>query len=201
MNWFSRLFTTAILGCALLAGCGDPPPPAKGKLEIRTEPAGAIVFSGGKKLGETPKQFQTAPGKYRFHVEKPGYHPVWVDTTVTADKTQTVELKLEVQGSPVLITSDPAGAAVIFNGKKAGVTPLLIPAMLPGDSTAQLTAPHCDESTVRWSVQDARPLEVSAKLISNIGTLQLESEPAGCRLTVNGKEVGNAPYRADLPVG
>ena len=201
MKHLSTLFASLTLIGLLLCGCGEPPPPAKGKLEIRTEPAGAQIFSGGKELGVTPKEFRIAPGKYRFRVEKPGFHPVWTEVAVTAEKVQTAELKLEAQGSPVLICSDPTGAAVIFNGKKAGVTPLLIPAMLPGDYTAQLTAPHCAESTIRWSVKDTRPMEVSAKLISNIGTLILETDPAGCRLSVNGKEVGNAPYRAEVPVG
>lgn len=115
----------------------------RGRIVVRSTPAGAIVRIDGRLHGETPITVRDLPlGAHTLQVARPGYVPR--DERVTLTRTapsQTVAVQLEAgvdtanpsasRGS-VFVDSRPRGARVTIDGRVAGVTPVQIPEVSPG---------------------------------------------------------------------
>lgn len=70
----------------------------RGVLELRTEPAGAIVFVDGTELGITPYQRSIFVGQHKIVVRHTGYRSQQLEASISEGKKQRLELKL-VPGS------------------------------------------------------------------------------------------------------
>lgn len=199
-----RTAAAALLVAAALSagGCRKPPePPPRGKLTIESAPAGAKVFCRGKELGTTPSSFNGPPGTYLLRLEKSGFEPSWAYAVVRNGETTTVAPKLKPAGSAVLIASRPAGAEVRQGEALLGSTPLVLRDRTPGEYELQVLKPGYAERQIRFSVENHRPQEVMVSLDSNIGRLQLDSEPSQARLFLNGRDIGYTPFNAELDEG
>ena len=196
---------TGMLAAVLLifvAGCGREEAPKTGRIELASQPEGAQIFFHGKELGVTPKVFpQAKPGHYRFRLEKPGCVPAWCEFDLAPGATVTRNAALTADGAAVLLTSVPAGAEVVMEGRSAGTTPLLLAGQAPGHYEAQFRAPGCEERQVTWDVADSHPMEVAAQLESRVGSLEVTTDPAGARVSLNGRELGVTPFAAPLDAG
>ncbi|TVP79287.1 MAG: PEGA domain-containing protein [Puniceicoccaceae bacterium] len=113
-------------------------------VEIATEP-GATVFvvdaEGGRTaLGEadaagTLRLAQVlAEGTYEFLIEKAGYRAEAVSAQlVPADSAVAISAALEVSPVAGHLTSQPEGAILYMNGTEAGLTPLRLDTLIPGE--------------------------------------------------------------------
>ena len=126
-----------------------PPPAAsrvsdvRGRIVVRSTPAGAIVRVDGRLHGETPITVRDlALGAHTLQVARPGYVPRTERVTLTRTApSQTLAVQLEAgvdaanpsasKGS-IFVDSRPRGARVTVDGREAGVTPVQIPEMTPG---------------------------------------------------------------------
>ena len=200
-----RAMTRMLAALALLiflAGCGREEAPKTGRIELASQPEGAQVFFHGQLLGVTPKVFpQAKPGHYRFRLEKPGCVPAWREFDLAPGATVTQNVTLTADGAAVLLTSVPAGAEVVIEGRNAGATPLLLTGQAPGHYEAQFRAPGCEERQVTWEVADSHPMEVAAQLESRVGSLEVVSDPAGARVILGGRELGVTPFSTPLDAG
>ncbi len=71
---------------------------ARGTLEIATEPAGAEVFLGGRRVGVTPYQHAVFAGSYALEVQKKGFRGLQQNIEVGSDKPVHLQLALEKEG-------------------------------------------------------------------------------------------------------
>lgn len=103
----------ASLAAAICAACGGQPSqpaaetakrPESGRLEINSEPAGAVILlipelegeaKGPQQRGQTPATIEVAPGKYTVHLEKPGYGYFQKEVEVKPNETIKIEAKLK----------------------------------------------------------------------------------------------------------
>ncbi|MEJ0030717.1 MAG: PEGA domain-containing protein [Bacteroidota bacterium] len=53
----------------------------RGRLSVRTQPAGASVRIGDRYIGETPLQMDMLVGSYELHIEKQEYSSTEVPVT------------------------------------------------------------------------------------------------------------------------
>ncbi|MBQ4106862.1 MAG: PEGA domain-containing protein, partial [Lentisphaeria bacterium] len=199
-----RVLLPACLALMLLiaGGCGREKEPETGRIEIHSTPAGAAVVFNGKQVGTTPKVFARAKtGHYRFRIEKPGYAPEWREVELTAKQPVVLEVPLTINGAAVLLTSEPAGAAVVIGQDRVGVTPLLLTDQAPGTCQAQLSCPGFADKTIQWTVVDSRPLEVICQLESRVGTMEIITRPEGARVLIAGAEAGVTPFTKNLEAG
>jgi hypothetical protein len=127
----------------------------------------------------------------------------------------------------MLIRSTPAGAQVAVNGVASGVTPLVLRNLPFGSYTIRLTlsghAPS-DHSVVLDAQREAQSIEVTlqegegapisqgpgaaapigrgAPIAARLGSLSIESRPAGATVFFNNQRMGQTPLALnDLPVG
>lgn len=114
------------------------PPPERGRLVVRSTPAGARVLVDGRDRGRTPLTLASlSPGSYAIRVTRDGYLPIERRLTISASRpSQSLSLSLAAErpaappvtapGGPgsVQVESRPGGARVYVNGRLAGRTPL-----------------------------------------------------------------------------
>ena len=98
----------------------------KPKLDITSAPAGATVSLLGKERGVTPFHCSLLPSTYIVKLEKPGYRAELIRVEIKQGTDRKIDAKLKPVTASVMLTSVPAAAPVIFQGKKIGETPLVI---------------------------------------------------------------------------
>ncbi len=97
--------------------------PLPGTLNIVSIPSGARVYIGNEFKGESPFTIADAvPGSYRVRVEMPGHTPVARDIEIAKGTAITEEFRLTRNTGILSIITAPAGATILVDGKKAGIT-------------------------------------------------------------------------------
>lgn len=153
-----------------------------GDVSITSTPSGASVFIGGRNKGKTPLQVQVASGTWTVLIRKKGYESHQQKLSVETEKTSQLAVSLKAKAktpSPdqidessyhrvgfgkVRIDSNPRGAGVIFNGQKAGITPVVISSVEKNKShTVVLTLPGYQKWTKTFNL-NKNYIELAAQL-------------------------------------
>ncbi|MFI5185013.1 MAG: TonB family protein, partial [Vicinamibacteria bacterium] len=143
-----------------------PPTPMSGGLRIETEPAGATVSIDGKEAGVSPLTLPSvAPGLRTVRVAREGYAPAELSLEIVAD-APLAPLRFSLQSTEAMaaITSDPAGASVLVDGREAGKTPLAEVRLSPGIHDVRVEAAGYKSWRQRVDAFPGRPVAVDAKL-------------------------------------
>ncbi|AKU91848.1 serine/threonine-protein kinase [Vulgatibacter incomptus] len=102
------------------------------------------------------------------------------------------------QPPALVVLSEPAGAEVLFEGVPLGRTPLVLddsPVPRGGEVVVRLSG--YKDAGVRPEAANSLLARAKVSLESSIGTLRVESQPPGARVTVDGHYVGLTP--TDIP--
>jgi len=111
-----------------------------GTMDLRSIPDGASVVIGEKYYGQTPLTVSAlAPGTYDCTFSKYGYRKFSTRLTVEAGRITGVTATLVQDTGALAITSVPAGAGVLVDGKNAGMTPLMAENLTGGDHTVAVS--------------------------------------------------------------
>jgi hypothetical protein len=174
------------------------------RLTVTTEPAGAMVLLGDQ-IKKSPATFTNLEARrYGLRVMMPGYDPV--ESKIALDPAENVELPLvrlqrskggvEVQTEPAGVPArvlDESGAVV-----REGPAPLQVGDLLTGKY--EVIAQQ-DEWQLREVVEVHRAETARVSLAFVRAPIAITSEPAGAEISADGKPLGRAPLRAELPVG
>jgi len=126
------------------AAAEQAPAPVGGKVSITTDPVGATVVLDGAERGVTPLSLDSIQaGKHAVSLKLEGYYIKKGDITIVADTMNAFEFTL-VKPASLVITSTPAGASLVINGKGAGVTPYENRKIKPGELAIVLFAAGYD---------------------------------------------------------
>lgn len=94
----------------------------------------------------------------------------------------------------LVVQSRPEGATVVIDDREHGVTPLTV-RMSPGTHVLQVRAgaaePRVIPLQIRAGVQTAQYVELQG--VATTGVLEVRSEPAKARVTIDGRERGSTP--------
>ena len=114
----------------------------RGRLLVRSVPAGALVSVNGRARGTTPATIRDLPfGTYNIAVSRSGYQRRAQRVTVSKNapaRDITVELVSTAPLAPVATTgavyveTRPAGAFVSIDGRPVGTAPMRVPELAPG---------------------------------------------------------------------
>jgi hypothetical protein len=111
-------------------------------------------------------------------------------------------------GGRILIRSSPAGAQVVINGERRGLTPLAVRNLRYGSYEVSVALPGFGPQSRQVTISAAQPassviFELSpgtgasappgAAAAQGVGSLYVDSRPQGARITVNGRPVGTTP--------
>jgi hypothetical protein len=106
--------------------------PAYGRLSITTEPSQAEVLLDSAAKGQSPCIIDSvAPGPHTLIIKKKGYFGKKVSIDVPADSTIELPVAL-VAPAGLVVTTQPAGARVLLDGKEMGATPCENAKLKPG---------------------------------------------------------------------
>lgn len=121
-----------------------------GQLLLESEPSGAEVVLDGRVLGRTPLLAAEIPdGSHEVVVRRKGYQSGHLTVQVLPDLTTRRQLQLRRLGASgeLRVTSEPAGAQVLLDGRPVGRTPLHLRRVAPGDHRVVLRRPGYRDGT------------------------------------------------------
>ena len=121
-----------------------------GQLTVNSTPEGAQVVLDGQSYGVSPLELtDIAPGQHTVTVGKAGYTSETRMIEVASRSKSVLVVQLAMVAASLAVTSDPAGAKVIVDGKDLGkVTPLQLSMDKPGNHSVLVRKEgYLDEST------------------------------------------------------
>jgi formylglycine-generating enzyme required for sulfatase activity len=168
-------------------------------VRIDSLPAGASIHLGDELLGVTPLTVDLLEGSRTLEARLDRHDPQRVEVDVVAQVPLALPtLVLRESDGVVELSSRPADATVIVDGRFAGRTPATLRLRPGADHRIRLSrSGFADaERTVTVAPAEARSLEVPLERL--FGTIFVEATPADAELLVNGKSRGSANRRLRL---
>ena len=144
----------------------EPPPPASSQLQIASDPVGASVWIGGRKVGETPLSLGgLPPGEQVVELRAPGFvtERVRHDLEPGATVSQTVTMRLEAN---LVTVATNVVSDIYVDGSHRGDTgsgPLRL-ALAAGRHTVRVVHPEHGEETRTVNVVDGTTLRLIYRL-------------------------------------
>lgn len=142
-HWASPVFVLVVLVFVLgLAACGrEAPVYAPGDITVVSTPSGASILINGVDTGEvTPHTFVGLDvNLYNFSVEMTNFVASPGVVPVDLGPLDDITLDFMLFETGLQVTSDPAGAAIFFDGTDTGfVTPAIVPVQNSGTVAVSL---------------------------------------------------------------
>ncbi|HEX8836507.1 MAG TPA: serine/threonine-protein kinase [Candidatus Acidoferrum sp.] len=153
---------------------------------------------------ETPCSFNNLrPERYSLEVQKEGYQPLQTALQIKGGEAQDQKLKLEPLAKGIFISTQPPGADVFINGaKQSGQTPVVLP-LAPGQYNLVLRLQGYEPYSGSIQVKEIQtPLNVELSQRTNVAWAQVNSNPKGAEIIVDGNSTGQfTPSRVQIPSG
>ena len=200
-----RRFISTLFILAFAAAYGAQEAPVLSRVEFSSTPDGADVFIDGKLRGKTPFTIQDLKPlrTYSLRIAKENYEPYDEVFTPVEGPNSPKFAKLNPIKGILLVTSEPEGAEITLDGYSMGETPRLITSLNAKDQVS-LTLKKVGflESKVEVKFDGRRPLVRNVKLVLNSGVAEINSEPAGAEVVLNGIPRGTTPVKvSEIPNG
>ena len=136
----------------------------KGQLEVLSTPPEATVLLDGKEVGTTPLVLPGVDaGKHVLQLRRKGHVTARREVVLGADEPRRSINVTLVRAGVIVVTSDPAGAAVLLDGKVAGRTPARL-SVEPGDHQVGLTRDGRDPDSRTVTVGEGKEVAVTVQL-------------------------------------
>ena len=118
------------------------------------------------------------PGKYTIEVQKDGCHPQSRQVELKDNDTLQVDFPaLKTITGSLRVDYEPAGADVLLNGKKVGVTPLVLKELLVGDYHLEIWKEYYVKEFVNVKIAEDQEWKESGELkLTQFGELVVNAE-------------------------
>lgn len=174
------------------------------RAEFTSSPDGATVMVAGQVRGVTPlKLHDLKPGSYHAVVSSPNYESEDVFFNLEAGGVYQHHSELSEVRALLLVTSEPTGADVSLDGLSFGETPRLVTTLAASQEYRfLLQKPGYLPRPFEVKFDGRKPVVIHENLILDSGVLNISTEPAEVKVTVNGVERGVTPLCvSDIPKG
>jgi formylglycine-generating enzyme required for sulfatase activity len=182
--------------------------PRWAEVEVRSEPAGALIYSGDNELGVTPATIQLLEGTHDVTVSRDGFS-AW-DGNVVAEPnvSQTLPLiRLQAADARLRVNTIPRGANVTVNGRYRGQSPLTLSLTPDVDYQIGMSKAGYGVTSRNLRLQSAASESITVDLSARVGTVTVNVEPADATVYVDGRARGtgntivrlsSAPHRIEV---
>lgn len=164
-----------------------------GSLHIATVPIGAVVFLDETNRGVTPVTIDSiSKGVHSLRVTLQGY--LSKEMKITLDKDSINFFDTLKPAAYLTVKAHPHNATIMVNGQPVGtdrIDSLEVPA---GSVSIQVKAPGYDVHQSDLDLVRGELHECNVKLISSSATLEINSDPAGAGVFLNGEHSGRTPF-------
>ena len=173
------------------------------RLDITSQPQEATVRVDHKARGITPMVLtELPPGPHLIQISKTNYRDAFETVVLEPGVCRTASFALEPLTGILLLTSTPSGSEVSLKGVSLGTTPLLITTLESGTHRLAVSSPGYQTKETDVTLEGRTPLRQDVTLMSDSGTIDIASDPAGAEVLVNGIARGQTPCRVDrIPGG
>ena len=161
-------------------------------LSIQSEPAGASILLDGKPPQAPSNTFTHVPfGTHQLSATLDDYEPIKQDIQVRRGMTPQIHLQLKPtqEIASLSVQSEPAGAAILLDGKSPQAPSNTFTHVPFG--AHQLTAILDDYEPFKQDIQVRRgmtpQIHLQLKPTQEIAALSVQSEPAGAAILLDGK--------------
>ena len=170
-------------------------------IEITTEPTDAEIIYEGEAVGSGKYTGSFAPGeKVSFLIRKEGYEEQTVDVMVKKGQNKPVAVSLKRLMKGVQITTVPADAAIVLDGKEVGKGSYSGSFEQGEKLSFVIQKEGFDSKTLDVTVAaQVKSYEVSLK--AQTAGFKLVTEPADAVIRLKGREVGRGTYSASHSKG
>ncbi len=193
-----------------------------GAIELTLDPTDAQLVVDGVSRPFGNGRLAVAAGAHTLRVSRTGFGPVDQPVTVLAGQSLPLRIALQRTASVVTMVTTPPGAEVFVNGVSKGRTDAAAAAGAGAAVAGQLQVPVeqiaalvlTDMTTGTFDVEFRRECYVTEKrrisiaelgdlsmepvaLKPSVGSLVLDSEPAGAAVLIDGEARGEAPATID----
>ncbi|NLI80247.1 MAG: PEGA domain-containing protein [Deltaproteobacteria bacterium] len=175
---------------------------ATGKID--TNPAGASVYVNNELKGKTPLELSLPLGQYHVRMQLSGYLD-WVDVVKWEEEkvySLGVELKPALAMATLQVATSPPGGEVYVDGKLEGKAPVKVELPM-GQRKVRVTLPGHEEWSTAVDIREPReyPLQATLKPLVRKAELQIDSNPQGARVYLDGESQGVTPLKLASPGG
>ncbi|MDJ0873525.1 MAG: PEGA domain-containing protein [Gammaproteobacteria bacterium] len=162
-----------------------------------------VEISGGLLRVPLGEGYLLRPGLYRLSAEKAGYHRLVNQVTISGERNQVLEFKLNKLPGLLAVRSLPVdGARISIGGVERGTTPAVIPDLTPGRHEVVVSTDRYLDATQTVEIE-GRGIrqELVVTLVPRWADVRVESVPSGAVLWVDGQEAGPTPLGVELLAG
>jgi formylglycine-generating enzyme required for sulfatase activity len=178
--------------------------PLPGLVEIDTAGiAGARVLVDGEEIGTTPFEvIELAGGPHLFEVSSQD-HFAWRQEVevVGLGQRQVVTVELSSRRAELEVSSTPAGASVMIDGRDVGPAPASVP-LLSGSHSLELRLPGYVAARRVFEIEPQETLTLGPIVLEEAPALvRIESRPGAALVSLDGVVRGQAPLELALVPG
>lgn len=190
MKGFAQILAVAVLTWAGMAHAQDLIP---ANLRITTDPVATISLNHQQCIrSDMYSKSYPNGGEVLIKVSEPGYRTEYRTVSLRQGDRRHEAFELEPEPIPVLFRCNEE-ASVFCNGAELGVTPFYTFFKDPRAYRVIFRAEGCQDAIVNLDLSNGRPRVVDRELLSDSGTIQVTTTPAGAQIFVNGIERGVTP--------
>ena len=148
------------------------------KVDVSCKTEDAEISVNGEQKGIGKWSSMVAPGKYTIEVSKDGCHSQTRQIDLRDNDTLSVDFTaLKTITGSLRVDYEPAGSDVLLNGKKVGVTPLVINELPVGDYQLEIWKEYYVKESANIKIREDQEWKESGKLkLTKFGTLVIEAE-------------------------
>lgn len=174
--------------------------PMPGKVRISSTPDKATVLIDGTERGVTPATIEVESGARTIRVQKDEFLPVEQTLSVEGfGREQTLAFELKTALGTVAITTRPDQAKVRIDGRDVGISPVST-SVLSGSRKIEVEKDGWKKLLKSIEVQPGATNSVPLIELERLdGTVDVETEPSGASILVNGQSRGQSPVTLTMP--
>jgi hypothetical protein len=173
-----------------------------GVLVVSANIKGAEVWVDGEQVGTVPYTGYLPVGRHQVRVVADNHDPFVRRVDLREALTSSLEAILEPGVGTVEFKVEPAGAVVHIDGKPVGPSPIRIQDVAPGHHSYLVQAEGFEPAEAEFDFAKGKNLFFSLELLNSAGLFQVDSEPAGATVWLDGEQVGVTPLDlTDVPLG
>lgn len=164
-----------------------------GTLSVSSSVEGAIVWVNNREVGTTPYSAELPVGTHSLRVAARYYDP-WVSRVqIREGRTTTKEVELFEGGGTVEFIVSPSKAEVVIDGKPAGLAPIRLTDLPPGEHRYIISADVHEGTTGTFRFQQGDNLVIVEELEPSAGKWEVRSTPEGAEVFIDDELAGVTP--------
>ena len=189
--------SVGLICCLLLPQGARAQGSCTGWVAVESAPeAGARIFIDGKDTGrKTPATIKgVSCGQHTVELKKKGFVGEKKIVGVTGGEVVKARVELAPNYAPLEIRTEPSGAEISINGRKAGKSPIRIKRMTAGEHTVVAKMPDYHDTTRKFKLLPGKRLDLNIELLPAFGSIRINARRIkDAEVFVDGDGLGTTP--------